>query len=345
MKELIVPIGFLLAGFVAGLLFLVIQRRNPQKDDTSSLMLQQQMQALTKTIDERLNSSSKLMQESLHTQFSESMKMVQAVTERLVKLDEGNKQVASFAEQLRNLQDVLQNPKQRGVFGEYYLETLLQNAFHPKQYQMQYRFKDGEIVDAVLFVGKKLIPIDSKFSLENYNRIVQETDPSRREELEKVFRQDLKNRIEETAKYIRPEEGTLEFAFMFIPAEGIYYDLLVNKIGSIKANTRDLLDWAMQEKHVHIVSPTTFYVTLQALWQGMKAYRIQESIQPILKNIGNLERHLKAHEQYLDRLGAHLTTTMNTYTNATKEFSKIDKDILKLEDAETKLLQENKKSV
>lgn len=343
MQEISLVFAFVGGGITLFLLFFLFFRKS--EGDASLLMLSHQLQELTKTLDERLNSSSKLMQESLHTQFSESMKMVQAVTERLVKLDEGNKQVAGFAEQLRNLQDVLQNPKQRGVFGEYYLETLLQNAFNPKQYQMQYRFKDGEIVDAVLFVGKKLIPIDSKFSLENYNRIVQEQDSARKEELEKLFRQDLKNRIEETSKYIRPEEGTLEFAFMFIPAEGIYYDLLVNKIGAVKANTRDLLDWAMQEKHVHIVSPTTFYVTLQALWQGMKAYRIQESIQPILKNIGNLERHLKAHEQYLERLGAHLTTTMNTYTNATKEFNKIDKDILKLEDAETKLLQENKKSV
>lgn len=342
MQEIFLVFAFFSGGITLFLLFLLFSKRSG--GDASLLMLSHQLQELTKTLDERLTSSSKLMQESLHTQFSESMKMVQAVTERLVKLDEGNKQVASFAEQLRNLQDVLQNPKQRGAFGEYYLETLLQNAFHPKQYQMQYRFKDGEIVDAVLFVGKKLIPIDSKFSLENYNRIVQEQNPARKEELEKLFRQDLKNRIEETSKYIRPEEGTLEFAFMFIPAEGIYYDLLVNKIGAVKANTRDLLDWAMQEKHVHVVSPTTFYVTLQALWQGMKAYRIQESIQPILKNIGNLERHLKAHEQYLDRLGAHLTTTMNTYTNATKEFSKIDKDILKLEGAQT-LLQENKKSV
>ena len=325
-------------------MFLLWQKRGG-KQDASFLMLQQQLQELTRTMDTKLTESSKLTQESLSTQFSESMKMVRAVTERLVKLDEGNKQVAGFAEQLRNLQDVLQNPKQRGVFGEYYLETLLQNAFHPKQYQMQYRFKDGETVDAVLFVGKKLIPIDSKFSLENYNRITEEADPTRKEELEKLFRQDIKNRIEETAKYIRPEEGTLEFAFMFIPAEGIYYDLLVNKIGAVKANTRDLLDWAMQEKHVHVVSPTTFYVTLQALWQGMKAYRIQESTQAILKNVGNLERHLKAHEQYLERLGVHLTTTMNTYTNATKEFNKIDKDILKLEDAETKALQENKKSV
>lgn len=343
MNSVILALIFLGGGFLLGLLFFVFSRRE-KKEDASFVMLQGQLQELTKTLDERLNISSKLMQESLRTQFSESMKMVRDVTERLVKLDEGNKQVAGFAEQLRNLQDVLQNPKQRGVFGEYYLETLLQNAFHPKQYQMQYRFKDGEIVDAALFIGKKLIPIDSKFSLENYNRIVQEGDPIRKEELEKLFRQDLKSRIEETAKYIRPEEGTLEFAFMFIPAEGIYYDLLVNKIGAVKANTRDLLDWAMQEKHVHIVSPTTFYVTLQALWQGMKAYRIQESTHAILKNVGNLERHLKAHEQYLERLGAHLTTVMNTYSNATKEFNKIDKDILKLEDAQTKLFQKTQET-
>ncbi|MDZ4231676.1 MAG: DNA recombination protein RmuC, partial [Candidatus Pacearchaeota archaeon] len=232
--------------------------------------------------------------------------------------------------QLRSLQDTLQNPKQRGVFGEYYLETLLKNAFHPKQYAMQYKFPDGEIVDAVLFMGDKMIPIDSKFSLENYNRLSEEQDSNRRAELEKMFLSDLKNRIEETSKYIRPQNGTTEYAFMFIPAEGIYYDLLVNKVGAVKSNTRDLLEYARNEKKVHIVSPTTFYVTLQALWQGMRAYQIQESTKDILKNVGLLQRHMKAYQEYHGKLGGHLGTVVNAYNRSSKEFRKIDKDILKL---------------
>src|SRR3989338_4210188 len=235
---------------------------------------------------------------------------------------------------------MLKNPKQRGVFGEYYLESLLKNAFTPKQYQIQYKLgrdeKTGKelIADAMLFIGDKKIPIDSKFSLENYNRIGEEHDDARREALERAFKQDLKNRIDETAKYIKPQEGTTDFAFMFIPAEGIYYDLLVNQVGAVKVNTRDLIDYAINEKHVHIVSPTTFYVTLQSMWQGMKAYQIQESTKDILKNVGLLQKHLKAYDDYLKKLGNHLSTTVNAYNSASKELAKIDKDIARLGNGE-----------
>jgi len=174
----------------------------------------------------------------------QSARMIGDVTEKLTKLDETNKQVVNFSSQLQSLQDILRNPKQRGIFGEYYLETLLKNAFSPKQYEMQHNLGKDEktgkelIVDAVLFVGDKKIPIDSKFSLENYNRIVEEKNPAEKENLEKNFKQDLKNRIDETAKYIQPSKGTTDYAFMFIPAEGIYYDLLINKVGAIQVNTR-----------------------------------------------------------------------------------------------------------
>ncbi len=324
--EFIILILIVVVGFV-GLFWILMRRREGGAGEQSAfLMLQNQINEVTRTLDERLNESTRLM----HAQFGSSTKIIQDVTERLTKLDETNRQVVNFADQLQRLQDILKNPKQRGVFGEYFLESLLKNAFHPKQYQMQYKFSDGEIVDAVIFFGDKLIPIDSKFSLENYNRIADETDPTRREDLEKLFKQDLKNRIDETAKYIRPEEGTLEFAFMFIPAEGIYYDLLVNQVGTIKVNTRDLLEYAINEKKVHIVSPTTFYVTLQSLWQGMRAYQIQESTKDILKNVGTLGKHLGAYDDYFKKLGGHLGTTVNMYNHAAKELGKIDKDVLKL---------------
>ncbi|PIS04594.1 MAG: DNA recombination protein RmuC [Candidatus Buchananbacteria bacterium CG10_big_fil_rev_8_21_14_0_10_42_9] len=299
----------------------------PRNDNGESLvMLQNQLSEMRKTLDSKLSESAQMMQR----QFGQSAKIITDVAERLTKLDETNKQVLNFSDQLQNLQDILKNPKQRGIFGEYYLETLLKNAFQPKQYQMQYKFKDGEIVDAVLFMGEKIIPIDSKFSLENYNRIVEEKDSAKHKELETAFKNDLKKRIDETAKYIRPQEDTTEFAFMFIPAEGIYYDLLVNKVGAIKVNTRDLIDYAISEKKVHIVSPTTFYVTLQSMWQGMRAYEIQESTKEILKNVGLLSRHIRSYEDYMKKLGTHLGTTVNAYNSAYKEFAKIDKDVVKL---------------
>jgi hypothetical protein len=213
----------------------------PRDDDQNLfLLLQNQIQELNRLIEQKTSDTNKVMaetQNSLHktiqSQFGQSMKIITDVTQQLTKLDETNRQVISFTDQLQSLQDILKNPKQRGILGEYYLETLLKNVLAPNQYQMQYSFSNGEIVDAAVFIKDKIIPVDSKFSLENYNRMVEVTDTTEKLRLEKLFINDLKSRISETAKYIRPEEGTMDFAFMFIPHEAIYYDLLINKIGAI----------------------------------------------------------------------------------------------------------------
>jgi DNA recombination protein RmuC len=266
---------------------------------------------------------------TLH-QFQESAKIIRDVTEKLTKLDETNKQVINFADQLKSLQDILKNPKQRGVLGEYYLETVLKNVLPPGSYQMQYKFSDGEIVDAVVFVKDKIIPIDSKFSLENYNRMVEESNPSEKERLQKVFINDLKNRIQETSKYIRPQEGTMEFAFMFIPHEAIYYDLLINKIGTITDETDNLLQRAFSKYKVIITSPTSFLAYLQTVLQGLKALKIEESAKEIRKNLESLEKHWLALDSYMNKLGNHLSATVGTYNLAFKELGKIDKDYMKI---------------
>lgn len=195
---------------------------------------------------------------------------------------------------------------------------------------MQYAFKDGTIVDAVIFVKDKIIPIDSKFSLENYNRILSERDEAERERLERLFKQDLKNRIDETSKYVKPDEGTMDFAFMFIPAEGIYYDLLVNQVGTVKTNTKDLIEYAFREKKVIIVSPTSFLAYLQTVMQGLRALQIEESAKEIRKNVEELMKHLKNYDVYFDKLGNQLGTVVNTYKTTSRELKKVDKDILKI---------------
>ena len=202
---------------------------------------------------------------------------------------------------------------------------------------MQYKFTDGDIVDAVVFVKEKIIPIDSKFSLENYNRIVVEKDPIRREELEKAFKNDLKNRIDETSKYIKPKENTMDFAFMFIPAEGIYYDLLINKVGAVKINTSDLIEYAFKEKHVIIVSPTSFLAYLQTVLQGLRALKIEESAMEIRKRVEDLGKHLLAYDEYFKKLGNNLSTTVNSYNTAYKELNKIDKDVVRITDGEKQI--------
>jgi DNA recombination protein RmuC len=320
--EFVVLAVLLIAGFAV----LVALLKKPAQDSGAVLMLQNQLNEITRTLDIKLGESTKIMQ----SQFGESAKIIRDVTERLVKLDETNRQVINFADQLQNLQDILKNPKQRGVLGEYYLETLLKNVLPPGSYQMQYGFKDGTIVDAVVFVKDKLIPIDSKFSLENYNRLVEERDSAERERLEKLFKTDLKNRIDETAKYVKPAERTMDFAFMFIPHEAIYYDLLVAQVGAVKVNTRDLIEYAFKEKHVIIVSPTSFLAYLQTVLQGLKALQIEESAKEIRQNVELLGKHLASYEEYMRKVGERLGTTVNAYNDAYAELKKVDKDVLKI---------------
>lgn len=275
--------------------------------------------------------------ESLQNQLNESNKIVRDVTSELEKIHSDHKNVIDVKDQLGKLTDVLANPKQRGILGEYFLETLLKNIFQPHQYKCQYSFKNGEIVDVALFIKDKIIPIDAKFSLINYNKILEEKDSSKREKLEKIFKQDLKLRIEETSKYIRPNEGTMDFAFMFIPSEGIYYDLLINRVGGMKSSTSDLIEYAFKEKHVIIVSPTSFYAYLQTVLQGLRALKIEESAQKIVIKVESLQKNLTSYEVFLKKLGDSLSTTVNSYNKSYKEFAKIDKDVVKLTEKKDKV--------
>ncbi len=313
-----------LAGF-AGLFWVLTRKREPEKPQDSLLMLQNQINQVVRTLDERLNESNRMLQ----NQFGASTKIVQEVTEKLVKLDETNRQVVNFADQLKNLQDILKNPKQRGILGEYYLETVLKNVLPPGSYQMQYPFSDKVIVDAVVFVDKRIIPIDSKFSLENYNRILEAKDPNEKKRHESALIADLKTRIDETSKYVKPEENTMDFAFMFIPSEAVYYDLLINKVGAVADDTRNLIHYAGQRR-VIIVSPTSFLAYLQTVLQGLKNQKISEQAKEIIKQVENLGRHLSGFDEYMQKLGKNLGTTVSMYNHAYKEFGKIDKDVLRI---------------
>lgn len=319
-----------LALFAGFLLFVLFQRGQGKRDDSAMALLSQQMHELAKTMDAKMAESSQLLHTSLVTQFSESSKIIREITQELVRVGEGQKQVMSITDQLKNLQDILKNPKQRGVLGEYYLETLLKNVLPPGSYQMQYSFPDGTIVDAAVFVKDKIIPIDSKFSLENYNRLSEAADPAERERLEKLFVNDLKNRITETSKYIQPEQGTTDFAFMFIPHEAIYYDLLINKVGAVTDDTENLIQRAAGKYRVIIVSPTSFLAYLQTVMQGLRALQFEERTKEVIKWVEELRKHLGNYEIYVQKLGGHLGTSVNAYNTAYKELGKIDKDIFKI---------------
>ncbi len=323
----------------------IIKNQQPKEGDQNLfLMLQQQLQDLGRQLDQKNAETHRAMTESqtnlhqtLQTQFGQSVKIITDVTAQLTKLDETNRQVVAFADQLQSLQDILKNPKQRGILGEYYLETLLKNTLAPDSFQMQYTFNDGEIVDAAVFVKDKIIPIDSKFSLENYNRLIEEKNDVAKKEFEKTFINDLKERILETSKYIRPHEGTMDFAFMFIPHEAIYYDLLTNKVGALEGVNENLIQRAASKYHVIIVSPTSFLAYLQTVLQGLRALQIEESAKEIRKRIEELGKHLAAYDEYFKKLGNNLQTTVNSYNHASKELGKVDKDIMRITGGEKQI--------
>jgi len=333
------------SGF-AGIFWFLSKKLNEKKSDDSAekigaLMerlssLADQNRELRQIMDTKLSETHRANQEQfgqttrlIQGISGQSAKIIAEVTEKLTKLDETNKQVITFSGQLQNLQDILKNPKQRGILGEYYLETVLKNVLPPGSYQMQYSFSDKVIVDAVVFVDKRIIPIDSKFSLENYNRILEAHDSAERKKYESALVADLKIRIDETSKYVKPEENTMDFAFMFIPSEAVYYDLLINKVGAVEDETRNLIHYAGQKK-VIIVSPTSFLAYLQTVLQGLKNQKISEQAKEIIKQVENLGRHLKGYDDYMSRLGKNLGTAVSMYNNAYKEFGKIDKDILRI---------------
>lgn len=339
-------------GNVALLYFLFVKKPETQKEGEGMLLMQQQLQDLAKTVDRRLGESSERMYDSLKEQSSRSQQLIQDINKQVgeqlqnvvrgvTEVSESSKQVFTVAEQLQELQNILKNPKQRGVLGEYYLETVLQNVLPPESFQMQYAFDDGEIVDAAVFVKGKVIPVDSKFSLENYNRMVEAVDPTDKATAEKSFVNDLKLRITETAKYIRPTEKTTDFAFMFIPHEGIYYDLLSNKVGGGEEN---LIQRSAGKYKVIIVSPTSFLAYLQTVLQGLKAMEIEEKAQDIIKNVERLGTHVAKYEEYYQKLGNTLATTVNHYNAGYKELNKIDKDVTRItgEGIEVEMLEVEK---
>ncbi|MBD3311796.1 MAG: DNA recombination protein RmuC [Candidatus Magasanikbacteria bacterium] len=346
----------LLVAAIVLLYFLYRKLQEIQKpkegEENLFMLLQNQIQDMNKTLDQKMSETHKAMNQTqtsldktIKEQLTENAKFIQSITgqstkmigqitEKLTSLDKTNQQVIGFSEQLNNLEKVLTSQKQRGNLGEAGLQLVLENILPPTSFELQYKFDDGDTVDAAIFAKDGIIPVDAKFSLENYNRILNEDDKEKKASLEKNFKNDLKKRIDETAKYIKPKLGTLEFAFMFIPAEAIYYDLLVNEVGAVKVNTRNLIDYAFNDRKVIIVSPTTFAAYLQTVLQGLRAFKIEESAKSIRRNVEMLGKHISSYEEFMKKLGNSMSTTVNHYNNAYKELGKIDKDVVRITEGE-----------
>lgn len=353
MEPISVLIVVLLVAICAVLVYVFFIKTADTKDDTAGMVLmQQQLQELTRSMREQMSESNKVVQQGSQLQFRESKELMQqinrdvneqiraiqdSISEKLIgvqknvsEVTESSKQVFLVAEQLQNLEKVLKHQKQRGNLGEASLQLALENMLPAGAYKMQYQFPGGDTVDAIIETKDGMIPVDAKFSLDNYRRLVDATTDADREALEKEFKNDLKKRIDETAKYIRPSDGTLPFAFMYIPAEAIYYDLLINEVGSVKVNTRSLIDYAYRDKNIIIVSPTTFAAYLQSVLYGFRAFKVEEGAKEIQKNVEKLSRHLQAYNEYFQKVGTALGTTVGHFNKAHNELGKIEKDVVKI---------------
>ena len=303
----------------------VIRKETDANAKETRIELEQKLDNINKGISDYQRSSNL----SITQQFTESKKAITDVTKALSEIKGTNEQVLSFANQMKTLEKILGNSKQRGILGEIQLENLLANVLPPELFQMQYSFSNGEIVDAIVTVGDYIIPIDAKFSLDNYNKMVESSDSEIIKTLEQSFKGDIKKRIDETAKYIRPNETTTDYAYMFIPADGLYQDLLNSRVGSLKINSRDLVSYAY-EKKVMIVSPMSLFPMLQITVKALHNLKVEDSIQEILKNVEKFSKHLNAFEDVHSRLGRSIGTVVNQYNDSSKEFKKIDKDIIRL---------------
>ncbi len=321
---------------VAVLAALLLRKNSTPNSGDAALLLKQDLTTLSenltsfkdgfqKELSDRLEKNSVQMQR----QSTDTQNVIKNITEKLTSLEKTNQQVGDIAGELKSLQNVLQNPKQRGVLGEFYLKQILENMLPPGAFELQYRMSEGLIVDAIIRLDDKILPIDSKFSLENYNRLV-EAKAEARPALEKAFKEDLKKRIDETAKYIQPKKGTLEQALMFIPSEAIYYDLLANKVGAGGVNGRDLMQYAAVDKRVTVVGPSTLSAMLQIISQGLSSLEIQKDTEVIRKNVEQLGKHLRGFDAFMQRLGSSLGASVGHFNNAHKELGKVDKDVVKI---------------
>jgi DNA recombination protein RmuC len=352
---LLIILLFLVLGFgaFAFILYRKLNALEKGSSDASNMMLQNQLNALMQNLDYRLNETNKMVQDQLsyssqHIQqqnashsdllrkvSENNQKVLQEVAEKLVKVEDTNKQVVNFAEQLQHLENILKSPKQRGILGEYFLETMLSNVLPKSVFRMQYPFREGVIVDAVIFAKDKIIPVDAKFSLEACNRLFACTDASLRPSLEKELMNDVKKRIDETSKYIKPEEGTIEVAFMFVPADGVYQEII--RISTTEGSNLDIIGYAYS-KRVVIVSPTSFFAYLQTVLQALNTMKIEEQVQDIIKYMNESNKYLKQFEDNMNKLAKNVSALVNGFNRVTDDARKLSGRIARITNNEKNLL-------
>jgi DNA recombination protein RmuC len=270
----------------------------------------QESQKLISEITEKMRVGDSETRKAFGDQFESANKLIKEITREITEVKEGNKQVLNIADQLSNLEKVLNNQKDRGNWGESSLNLILSNFLPEAAFELQYMFNNKETVDAVIKIQSKLLPIDSKFSMTNYERCVNAQNTDDGKFFADEFKKDLRMRITETAKYVRENENTLPLAFMFIPSEAIYYDLLAGEQGRLKTDTHSLAEYAQKQK-VFIVSPTSIIAYLQLVLSGLKAFNVEENAKRIQEKVATLEAHIMRVDDGYKKLGNSLGAAVN----------------------------------
>ncbi len=285
--------------------------------------MQQQVGQLNQVINEHLQKNIGVMQESqkqVGTRLDSAARVIGEVQNRLGKMEAANERIFEVGKDIASLQEILKAPKLRGSLGELFLGDLLSQVMPAEHFSLQHRFKTGEIVDAVVRLGGHLVPIDSKFPLENFKKFTGAEAESDKKTARRLFSTDVKKHVDAIAsKYIRPDEGTFDFALMYIPAENIYYETIIkdDEFGGDKA----LSTYALSRRVVP-VSPNNFYAYLNTILLGLRGFKVEESIHEIMANLSRLKVDFQTFEQDFNKLGTHLNHARSSYENTDKRLAR-----------------------
>lgn len=318
---------FLILGLVgmAGLTFwvLVESRRNRSPGaDQGTVLLQQQIEGLRQQLTDAVGSMGRLVvesQKSVGERLEGANRTVQDVRQRLGQLEGATRQMIDVGKDISSLQDILRAPKIRGVMGELFLGDLLGQILPRDHYRLQHRFKTGDIVDAVISLGPSLVPVDAKFPLENFKRILEAGAENERGTARRMFLRDVKKHVDNVStKYILPDEGTYDFALMYIPAENVYYETVIRENQTAEDN---VAAYAL-EKRVIPVSPNCFYAYLQAIVLGFKGLTIEKCAKEVMDGLSRLQGDLGRFRKDFDVVGGHLLHAQAKYEDATRKLDR-----------------------
>jgi DNA recombination protein RmuC len=282
------------------------------------VLLQQQLGQLVTQINQQLQSIST----SVTSRLDKVDETVNKVHKGLGEASEATKRILEVGKDVASLQDILRAPKFRGGLGEFLLENLLSQILPPRFYELQYTFRNGERVDAVIFLGEGKVPVDSKFPLESFKRVIASQTDEERKKIRREFEKDVKKHIDDiSAKYIREEEGTYNFALMYIPAENVYYETIIKdeELGEEKS----LFSYALK-KRVIPVSPNSFYAYLQSIALGLRGLSIEERAREILGQLAQVEKGFKNFREDFSTLGTHLERAKNKYDETEKKLARLE---------------------